>query len=463
MKKVAIIGGGISGLAAAYFLQEHGGKELEISLFEEKPRLGGVIETENRNGLILEGGPDCFLSKKPWARDLCKRAGLSDSLISTREGHRRSFIFRKGRLLPVPAGFYLMAPRKLRTLVRTPLLSWAGKLRAALDLFIPSGGGKDESLAHFMKRRLGREAFENIGQPMVGGIYGGDPEKLSLQATLPQFREMERRYGSIIRGLGHEAHQSHETASGPRYSLFLSLKQGMEELVRALTKELSGLKIYTACPVKWIQPAQAKWELYTEDGRTFDFDALLFAVPSYAAAKCVKTFAPSLADALESIRYESMATVNLLYRRTDIPESFTGMGFVVPKIENSQLSACTYSSLKFEGRAPEEYALLRAFVGGALYQDSFQLDDKAMEQMVQEELERILGLKARPLLVSIRRFPQSMPQYHVGHLEKVTMIRNLASEHAGLFFTGNAFEGIGIPDCIAQAEQRAQEILGFCR
>ena len=474
MKRIAIIGGGISGLAAAYFLQEKAGSSLEISLFEEKPRLGGVIETEIRDGVVLEGGPDCFLSEKPAACDLCKSVGLSNDLISTRENHRRSFIYLKKKLIPVPAGFYLMAPRRLSPLMRTPLLSWRGKWRAAMDLLIPQKvpgssetlrnlvpSGVDESIASFIRRRLGREVFERIGQPMVGGIYGGDPEKLSLQATLPQFKEMEQRYGSVIRGLKHEQNEAHESASGPRYSLFLSMRQGMEQMVRGLVKELTGVKIYTACPVKWIQPVEGKWELYTEDGRSFDFDAVLFAVPAYAAAKILRSLSTALADELDSITYESMATVNLLYRKSDIPESFQGIGFVVPQIEKSHLAACTYSSLKFEGRSPEDYALLRVFVGGALYPESFRLDDRAMEQMVKEELEGIVGIKARPLLVSIRRFPQSMPQYHVGHLEKVASIRALASDSPGLFLTGNAFEGIGIPDCIQQAEARAQEILAW--
>jgi protoporphyrinogen/coproporphyrinogen III oxidase len=460
---VAIVGGGISGLAAAYFLQEKAGNAVEVSLFEENSRLGGVIKTEIRDGVILEGGPDCFLSKKPAASDLCKKIGLSNELISTREGHRRSFILRAGKLQQVPAGFYLMAPRKLSTLFAMPLLSFGGKLRAACDLFLPSGGSQDESIAQFMKRRMGREAFERIGQPMVGGIYGGDPEKLSIRATLPQFKEMEKRHGSILRGLKREQNDAQDEASGPRYSLFLSLRQGMEQMVHALLKELTGLKIYTACAVKWTKPSSGKWELYTGDGRNFNFDAVLFALPAFAAAKCVRFFSPLLADELESIRYESIATVNLLYRKSDIPASFNGIGFVAPKIEGTRISACTYSSLKFEGRTSEEYALLRVFVGGALYQEAFHLDDKAMEEMVKEELARIAGVNTRPVFVSIRRYPQSMPQYHVGHLEKVKSIQALAAEHPGLFLTGNAFEGIGIPDCIQQSQTRVQEILSFLR
>jgi protoporphyrinogen/coproporphyrinogen III oxidase len=459
MKRVAIIGGGISGLAAAFALQEKAGRDLEISLFEEKARLGGVIETEIKNGVILEGGPDCFLSKKPWVRDLCRRAGLSADLISTQETHLRSFIFRSGKMHPVPEGFYLMAPRTLSVLFKTSLLSFFGKLRTALDLLLPSNGQKEESIAAFIRRRLGREAFENIGQPMVGGIYGGDPDKLSLQATLPQFKEMELKYGSVIRGLKYEQDKEHEKASGPRYSLFLSLKQGMEQLVAAISKKLSRVKIYSACAVKEIRPVNQNWELYTQDGRAFVFDAVLFAVPAYAAAKTVRNFSIPLADALESIPYESMATVNLLYKKSDIPPSFQGMGFVVPKIENSRISACTYSSHKFEGRAPEDFALLRVFVGGALYRESFQLDDRAMEEMVKEELERIAGITTRPQFISIRRYPLSMPQYLLGHAEKVGSIRALAKEYPRLFFTGNAFEGIGIPDCVQQAEQRAAEML----
>ena len=465
MKKIAIIGGGISGLSAAYFLQENI-PDTEISLFEEKPRLGGVIETQTRHGFLLEAGPDCFLSKKPAARDLCKQIGLSNELIPTREGFRRSFIYLKGKLQQVPAGFYLMAPGKISTLMALPHLSVLGKLRAACDLLAGPGRGlapleADESVASFIRRRFGREVFERIGQPMIGGIYGGDPEKLSLRATLPQFLEMEQKYGSVIRGLRREQNEAHETASGPRYSLFLSMKEGMEQMIRGLRQELTRVKFFTACGIKSVWHQSGAWHLLAEDGRAFKADALLIALPACAAAKLIRGFAAKLSETLDSIPYESVATVNLVYKKKDIPETFKGLGFVAPKIEKTRLSACTYSSLKFEGRVPEDHALLRAFVGGALYRGEFLLDDQAMEEMVRGELKKILGLDSRPLVVSIRRYPNAMPQYEVGHLEKVAAIRRQLQDTPGLFLTGNAYDGIGIPDCIEQAENQAKKILAY--
>ena len=462
MKRIAIIGGGISGLSAAYFLQKNI-PDAEISLFEEKPQLGGVIETQARDGFLLEAGPDCFLSKKPAARDLCKQIGLSNELIPTREGFRRSFIYLKGKLQQVPPGFYLMAPGKISTLMKMTHLSLWGKCRAAMDLLIRKGDGADESVAHFIRRRLGNEVFERLGQPMIGGIYGGDPEKISMRAALPQFLEMEQKYGSVIRGLRHEQNSAHETASGPRYSLFFSMKEGMAQLIRGLRSELTQVKLFTACPVLQIDSDGSRYRLQTADGRAFDADIVLLALPAYAAAKLIRGFAGDLAETLDTIPYESVATVNLVYRKKEMPEIFKGLGFVVPKIEKTRLSACTYSSLKFEGRASGEQALLRAFVGGALYRDEFLLDDQTMEAMVRGELKKILGLDARPLLVSIRRYPRSMPQYEVGHGEKTAGIRQRLKGIPGLFLTGNAYDGIGIPDCIQQAEKSAREIMLFVR
>lgn len=460
-KRIAIIGGGISGLASAYFLQQAAGEKAEILLFESKSRLGGVIETEiTRDGFILEGGPDCFLSKKPGILEFCKKLGLDLELIPTRESCRRSAIYLNGKLITVPQGFYLTAPARLSTLALTSLLSVFGKLRAALDLFIPARqNSSEESIAQFLRRRLGREVFEKIGQPMIGGIYGGDPEKISLRATLPQFEEMEKKFGSIIRGIRHLKEESTEQASGPRYNLFFSFRQGMEQLVRALVLELNKVKIYTACKITSLKRARTCWELETEEGRFFEADIVLIALPAFAAAGLTNSFAPALSEKLSAIPYESMATVSLLYRKSDIGSEFKGMGFVVPKKENLPFSACTFSSYKFEGRTPEDHVLLRAFVGGALYHKEWELDDTSLEQAIHQDLARILKIAARPQKVSIRRLPKSMPQYWIGHQARVSAIYQELKTYPGLYLTGNAYEGVGIPDCIEHARQSANSIL----
>lgn len=469
MKKIAIIGGGISGLAAAYFLQQKS-KQFEISLFEEKSRVGGVIETESRDGMVLESGPDCFLAKKTAVQDLCTQIGLSGELIPTREAYRRSFIYFKKKMHPVPQGFYLIAPEKFSTLISMPLLSPFGKIRAAMDLVIPKGtryhsgdDNVDESVASFIKRRLGREVYQRIGQPMVGGIYGGDPETLSVQAALPQFVEMEEKHGSILRALRRQPNKTGESASGPRYGLFLTLRQGMEQLVRRLVLELNRVKIYTACPVSELRRQNSKWLIQTKDGREFEADAVLAAVPSPVAAAMIRDTAADLAKDLAGISYESMATVNLIYRKSDIKNLIPGAGFVIPKIEKTFLTACSISSQKFEGRVPEDHVLVRAFAGGALYPDSYECDDRTLQEETHQEIARILDLNVRPILTSIKRFPSSMPQYEVGHKNRIAEIRRKLNSYPGLFLTGNAYEGIGIPDCIEQAQKQVATALDFLK
>lgn len=462
MKKIAIIGGGISGLVAAYTLQEQSKIPVEISLFEASPRLGGVIETESRGEFILENGPDCFLSKNSQALDLIRRLGLEKELITTREAFRRSFIYLDKKLLPIPEGFYLMAPQKWSTLLSMPHLNLFGKLRASLEFFLPKRQKEeDESIAHFISRRLGKQVFERLGQPMVGGIYGGDPFKLSIQATLPQFPKMEKEYGSILRGLSHQKGKAEESASGPRYSLFLSFRGGMEQLTRQLVKSLDKVKVFTACKIDSLQFQNGIWSLGTEGGRRFEADAVLSAAPAYRTAEWVENFSPELSQALRLIPFESMATVNLIYKRSEIPDFFKGVGFVIPKIEKTGICACTYVNHKFEGRSPEEYALLRAFVGGALYQEYFKWDDKALEEMVEHQLRDILGLKNPPLQKQVRRYARSMPQYEIGHFQKVTAIRQRLQNHPGLFVTGNSYDGIGIPDCMVQSQIQAGHVLTF--
>jgi oxygen-dependent protoporphyrinogen oxidase len=462
MKRIAIIGGGISGLSAAYFLQELTGGRAEISLFEEKPRLGGAIETEVWQDSLLESGADCFLSKKTAARDLIRRLGLNNELIPTRVEYRKSFIYLHRRLMPVPAGFYLMAPQKWTTLLKMPHLSFAGKLRAAMEWFIPAAKeGNDESIAAFIRRRFGREVFERLGQPMIGGIYGGNPEKLSIRATLPQFPQMEEQHGSILRGLAKKKDEAHQTASGPRYGLFLSMRKGMEQIIRGLIKELSQVKIYSACGIQKITREKNSFWLEAQDNFRIEVDAVILALPAYRSAALMQTFAPETAAELESIPYESMATVNLIYRKSDIPDSFNGVGFVVPKIEKTKLCACTNVNLKFEGRTSEDTVILRAFVGGGLYQEAFDVDDKTLEKNVLEELNQILRMDARPIHVQIRRYRKSMPQYETGHLEKIRRIDQSLTNIPGLYLTGNAYEGIGIPDCIAQAEKKSKELAAY--
>ena len=462
MKRVIIIGGGISGLAAAYRLQElTRGQAYEIVLLEASPRFGGVLQTEIRDGFILESGPDCFISEKPAAVKLAEELGLGPEIIETNSRFRRSFIYARDRLVPVPQGFYLMAPRNFRALFTTPLLSFRGKMRMACEPWIPRRAGEeDESVASFVRRRLGREALERIAQPLTGGIYTADPEKLSLMAAFPRFREMERLSGSVIRGLRQESSGMKE-ASGPRYSLFLSFKNGMQTLPDALVKKSDLVTLRASFSVSEIFSQAGRWRVLGEKGENLEADAVCLTVPAYRASRLLKNVSPDLAGELEAISYESVATLNVIYRREQIGHSLEGFGFVVPDQERKKIMACTFASVKFPGRAPEGFVLLRVFAGGALRRRVYDMPDEALQSVALEELSEILKIKGEPVSVSLSRWPQSMPQYHVGHAERVQGLEEKIKKHAGLFLTGGAYRGVGIPDCIEQSENTAKKIVSY--
>jgi len=450
-------------LAAAHRLSELSRAHqipLAITLLEAQDRFGGVIETEAKDGFLLEGGPDAFVSEKPWALDLCRRLGLADELIETQPAFRRSFIVQRGRLVPVPDGWYLIAPARLTTIFRTPLLSWPGRIRMACEPFIPTKrGDQDESVGSFIRRRFGQEALDRIGQPMLAGIYTADPECLSLRATMPWLADMERRHGSVIRSLGANARKdATSTASGPRYSLFLTLRGGMRTLVHTLLRRMPEVSLRHTARVARIEPGRA-WSVTLETGELLQADALCLALPAHVASGLMESCAPDLARSLAGIPYESVATVNLAFRKTDIPRPLDGFGFIVPAIERQRVVGCTFSSVKFPGRAPETCILLRAFVGGALHREVFALDDGALERAVREDLRGTLGIHAAPLTVSIHRYPHAMPQYHVGHLERVAAIEASARRYPGLYLTGNGYRGLGLPDCIHQAETTADRMV----
>ena len=469
-RRVAVIGGGISGLAAAHRLLERShteGRALDVLLLEASARTGGVIRTEQREGFLLEGGPDSFISEKPEAIRLAERLGLASRLIETNPQHRRSFIVRKGRLLPVPEGFQLLAPTRFWPFVTTDIFSWTGKARMALDLLLPRRAAQsevdDESLAQFVRRRLGREALERMAQPMVGGIYTADPERLSLRATMPRFLSMESEHRSLIRAMWRQRKKLGDAqskgTSGARYSLFLSFDTGMQTLSDELARALvpGTIKLNTRVERLSFDEATGQWMIQAQ-GKNISADAVCLALPAYSAATLLRESNARLAEELNEIPYASTATVNLAYRRRDILHPLDGFGFVVPLIEKRSTLACTFSSIKFAGRAPEGHALLRAFVGGALQPEMFELDEAAITKAVLKDLRDLLGIEQPPLFARVEKWPRSMAQYHLGHVERVSRIKQHLLSTPTLKLAGNAYEGAGIPDCIRSGESAADEL-----
>ena len=454
IKRIVVVGGGISGLAAAYRLIELG--QTNVTLIEASPRLGGTIQTENRDGFLIERGPDSFISEKPEALELAKQLGLDSRLIQTNEKYRRSFVVRNGRLRPVPEGFQLLAPSRMWPFLTSDIFSISAKARMAMDLFLPrkgSNGTQDESLASFVRRRLGQEALERMAQPMVGGIYTADPETLSLRATLPRFLDMERDHRSLILAMLRQSHVQKSGTSGARYSLFLSFDRGVQVLVDALAQIKADIQLNTR--VESLRVNDRTWTITTNTGAQLEADAVCLAVPAYVAASLLNG---NLAAKLNQIKYASTATINFAYKRSEINHPLDGFGFVVPFIEKRSLIACTFSSVKFSGRAPADHVLLRAFAGGALQPDIFALDESEMAARVEADLRELLGITARPLFTEVAKWEQSMPQYEVGHLDRIAEIENEVGKLPGLALAGNSYRGAGIPDCIRSGQTAAESL-----
>lgn len=477
MRGAIVVGGGISGVAAAHRLAElsrERGLGLQITLLEQAGRLGGLLETRAQDGFVMEGGADAFLTESPWALDLCRRAGLAEELVETNSALRRSFILHRGRLAPVPEGFYLVAPARAGACWRAPALNWLGKARMALEPLVPARHDEtDESAADFIRRRFGRQALERIGKPMVGGIYTADLARLSAHAALPRLHELERGYGSVTRGLrraragagGAGGEGGAAKAAGPRYGLFMTLRGGLSRLIEALAARMPEAAVRTGAGAARVEQAvrsstgaermEAGWTVTLESGETLEADAVLLAVPAHRAADLLRGVAPELAEQLSAIEYESAVTVNLAFREEELRRPLAGFGFVLADAANPVVG-CTFSSVKFPGRAPAGRVLLRCFLGGALHPGVEEWDDRSLVSAAMDPVRKGLGLAAPPVLTWVRRHRRAMPQYHVGHHERVLAIERLERELPGLHLAGNGYRGLGIPDCVHQAEQAAE-------
>ncbi len=449
-------------MAAAYACCMHAdklsGTQAEITLFEASSRLGGNFGTERVGEYLIERGADSFITNKPGAVRLCLSLRIEDRLISTNAEFRRSLILKNGTPVPTPDGFNLLAPGKVWPMLTTPLLSWAGKLRMAGDYFIKANkGGEDESLASFVRRRFGNEVLERIVQPMVGGIYTSDPERLSLKATLPRFVEMERQHGSLIRGLRatNKSSRQQEDSSGARYGLFATPQNGMSELLTALEEQLRNrVNLRTSCKVTSLHQRGENYVVTCNDKQE-EFDFVILTVPAFVVADLVRSFQPELAAALEQIEYASSAIVVSGHDLSEIDHPLNAFGLVIPHIEQRQILAVSFLSRKFAARAPQGKVILRTFVGGAMQPEQFDKTDAEIQAVVQKELREILGVRGEPEFSIVARYARAMPQYTVGHLERVAKIREFESQLPRIAIAGNAYDGVGIPDCIESGERAA--------
>jgi len=467
--RVIVIGGGIAGLAAAHRLSElasTSARNIEVKLLEASPRLGGSIATERVSEFLVEAGPDSFITEKPWALKLCERIGLTPRLVSTQSAHQKIYIVHDGKLVVLPEGFFLLAPTRLWPFIQTALFSWPGKLRMASELFLPRGDvNGDESLGAFVRRRFGDEALERVAQPLVGGIYASDPDKLSLGATMPRFKEMERTSRSVIYAMWSaqreraKSAKSAETGSGARWSLFVTLAGGMQELVDGLAQRLPNGSVQLNCAATELKcNSNGSWSVAVGSKEIIEADAVILATPAFRAGDLLLPIDNSAATELKAISYASTATVSLAYRRKDFPQAPNSFGFVVPAIARRKIMACTFSSLKYPGRAPEDCILLRAFVGGSLQPELFSASDDEMEQSVRNELASLLGVTAAPIFARLWRHPNSMPQYHVGHEARIQRVETALGKFPTLALAGSAYHGVGISDCVRTGEEAADKI-----
>ena len=474
--KVAIVGGGIAGLTAAFVLQEQArlaGCSLHCTLIESSTEWGGKIVTHRVTDSILEAGPDSFLSQKPWGIELCTKLGIVDRLINTDPAHKKTFVYSRGRMRELPEGLVVIVPQRLGPFLRSGLLSWSGLARMGMDLWLPAKrDAGDESMASFFTRRLGREAFERLVEPLMAGIYAGDAWQMSLRATFPRFLDLEQQHGSVIRGLlaGRKSVGAGHASSGPRSAgpprtMFVTLRNGLSDLVQTLVSriEAGGATLLQGRRVSALKARPTElgqgYALDLDDGRSLVTDAVVLSTPAYVTADLMRPLSQRVADLLDQIPYASTMTLSLLYSIAAVGDALRGYGFVVPRTENSALLAATNTSFKWPARTPPHKLAVRCYLGGMGKEAIFSQSDQEVIRLAKGELRRMTGLSAEPIYAEVNRWERGMPQYTVGHLERMEVLQRTMESFRRLYLIGAAYRGIGIPDCIRDGTEAATALV----
>jgi protoporphyrinogen/coproporphyrinogen III oxidase len=483
VKRIVIIGSGVAGLAAGYALKEklEGDKDVEFLVLEKNDRAGGQIMTVLEDGYVLEGGPDCFISDKPWAFEFAGKVGVDDQVVSSLSSAKGTYIVKKGKLIRMPEGVMMMIPTKFKPFIGTKLISWPGKIRAAMDVFVPRRKNldEDEALSSFVKRRLGQEILDVLAEPLIGGIHASDPDTMSLASTFPRFLKMEKDDRSLIMAMFKSKRKmakmmKDKPAPDPsappkkRWTMFVSFKNGMQTLTDALAKALGKdiLKLKTEVQridkIK-VPGGKTAYKLQVKGIGDIEADAVVLTSLAYQTAPLVQSFDPELAKPLSEINSVSSATVCLVFRAEDIPRELDAYGFLVPRVEKRNVMASTWTSSKWPNRAPEGFVMLRAFVGGAFNQEIVDKKDEEILTMIKSDLIDLMGITADPVKTRIFRWKKSMPQYSMGHPERIAKINERVAAHDGLFLAGASYGGVGVPDCMNNGRNAALEALEYVK
>ena len=448
MRRVAIVGGGVSGLSAAYYLGQRG---IPCTLIEREQRLGGIIRTERFSDCLVEAGPDSWLAEKAWMLELVRELGLGDQVIGSNDAKRRTYVLRRGRPVPLPDSMRLLAPSKPWQAATSSLLGAATKVRMAGEWFRRPETQPERSVAEFVEDHFGHEAVEYIAQPMLAGVYGSPPEDLSADSVIPRFVEYERRHGSLLRGAWKNRHRR------PDGALFLTLREGMQSLTDALRRHLPANCEVVTDEVLEVRPSAAGWRVQAESG-LWEATDVIVATPACEAGRLLAPVDAALADLLASIVYTSSVVVGLVYPQDRFDHPLDGFGLLIPRTEGGSLAACTWMNTKFADRAGSGKVLLRAFLGGESAERALGASDESVGHLADAELRRWMGFGAVPLEARAYRWPAAMPQYAVGHATKVSEIEAELNRHAGLHLAGNGYAGLGIPDCVRRSERIARSI-----